>query len=256
MADETRTQPDTEAGFCTQWGPEKLAEIDREWADGRPPTEPAPPIANVALALELSSGLDADREYRLHEITYLFRPTPYGTALRIWAWSQELGRMEGLAKLLDPGALLEWDRLPELRRCYAEILKLAGSVLVDQVLVESVVTQATSEDVHDLVLFMLYTGDEVPIEEDRSAEGSVTGGVVRRYDAAHYLFAYLERFGSIPGMVILERGRPAPASWRHFQRAVAYLRRSEAEKALVASATGMGADEKTRALLVREAGQA
>jgi hypothetical protein len=269
MPESNGTQPDPAAGFCTQWGPEKLAEIDREWAEAEGPREPAPPIANVALALELAAGIDAEREFWFQGRAYLLKPTPYGIALRLIAWSQQLGRLEAMARLIAPAwwesrfhgpavmpmppELSTWEQLPELQDCYRELIDLAGQALASKE-TSNPFTEARIPEVHSLVAFLLDDGDEVPITSLRSESPAWSFGEAKRYDAAHYLYAYLEHFGTTPGMVVLERGRPVPASWRHYQRALAYLNRREAEQMLNQASVSMGSDEKTIALLKHAAG--
>jgi hypothetical protein len=202
--------------------PLTIEEIEQSWAeDEQGEAPPAPPMANVGLALELCSGANAERTFTLRGTDYRLRPTPYTTALRIQAWAQALERFEAMGRA-DPNLLME--HLPELRECYFELAQLGGSLVIGST--ENPFLEADPPDYHRLIAVALDSGDEVPIQQPRSGQS------LRRYNSAHYLIAYLAHFGAIPGMVVLEEGRPAPTSWRHFVSCMVYLRRHEAQEAL------------------------
>ena len=237
-------------GYCRQVGEEELERIDREWAEVEGPREPAPPMANVGLALELCSGANAERSFTLRGQRFWLKPTSYPIALRLLAWTQRLEQLEAMGELIG-------EHLVELRECYVELAELGGQLLVEPV-EPNPFAEADAIDFKRLIATAVDTGDDVPIHAPQSAEQTL-----HRYNAAHYLYAYLARFGSIPGMVVLEDGRPCPASWRHFTQACAYLRRAEAESSLAlygATAVAQWGDRRAREQFVqgqlREAGQA
>jgi hypothetical protein len=224
---EVETPPDTEAGFCRPFDPALLEADDRERAREHPPI-PVPPMANVALAIELATGLDAIRERVFHGVTYGLHPTPFHTGLRLLVWSQHLERIAQSGTPLD-------ECLPELRACYAELIGLLGSLLVTwptDVMTGLPATnpflEAQGPEVQQLASFALDSGNEVPYVPARPSEEAEVREAPR-YDAMYYLLRYLAVFGAVPGMV---DGRGSPATWRHFMSGCAYLRRAEAEQAL------------------------
>lgn len=244
-------------GFVKPITPEEVEQWQRDYDEaqqhGSGPRAPTPPMANVGLALELSTGANAEQQFTLFGQTYHLKPTPYGSAIRLLAWSQKLEQLEALGPLIG-------EHLLELRDCYRELASIGASLLVER-LEPNPFLEAAAVDFHRLVAKALATGDEVPI---RSAPSGPTDGVtLHRYNAAHFLYAYLDHFGSVPGMVVIEDGRPCPASWRHFATACTYLRRARAERALDlygATALAQWGDEKGRSQFVqaqlRETGQA
>ena len=205
-------------GFCRQFSPEQMREIERGWREQKP-AAPVPPIANAHLAVELSTGLDAVRDFEFQGRTLRMAPTPYPTAIRLLAWSQKLERLESLGDVLT-------QHLPELRKCYQQIAQLADSLVLEPAGERLFEQNGRAADFHRVLSFALSSGNELERHEPRPT------GVTQRYDATFYLYRYLERFGAVPGMVILNNGRPQPASWRHFCQGMKYLVRDAAEEAI------------------------
>jgi hypothetical protein len=263
MTQNNRTQPEPAAGFCTQWGPEDFDRNEREWTEAEGPRELAPPMANVALAVELTTGLDAIREFELQGQTLRLKPTPYPVAIQLLAWHQQLERLIAMGDLLV-------DHLPDLRDCFGQIAELGGALILHPRGLWARLTRlcarltrrtptnpllkAEQHDFLRLIGIALDTGNEVRIEAPRAV------GVMTRYDAAFYLGHYFKAFGAVPGMVLLENGRPQPASWRHYCCGVRYLRRIEAEQslqmcgAMAASQSGGDAAQKWFESMQRETG--
>ncbi len=194
-------------GYCQQLGPEKLREIERGWEESDRPPIPAPPMANVALAVELATGLDAVRDLDFHGTTLRLLPTPYHTALRLLAWMQQLERLEAIGELLG-------EHLQELRDCYVELANLAGTLVLDHE-GPNPFLEATPADFHRVIAFALDSGSDLRRPTARSGSE-----IPQRYDSVFYLLAFRETFGKMP------------ETWKEFAAGCSYIRRATAERSL------------------------
>ena len=248
-----------ESGYVKPFSPERMRAMQAEWRElYRLPEEP--PMANLALARELLGVDTGRRSIEFRGRTYHFPPLSFLAGLECLQLAQEMEHAEGAIsepadlELEDEDAQLA-HRLRQastLRDAYAGVAAKLWA-LIENAPRKNPFLRCYPDDLHRLLSFVLASGNEVKPPALRFNPEHPPA--MAAYDAAFNLVQYLARFGHLPGMM----AGSAPASWRHFMAATAFLRRESAEQSLTlyeATAAAQSTEEGHRKFLERTARRA
>lgn len=224
---------DETAHFCKPPTDEEVESWRQHWREEHEranPRLPAPPMRNVALALDLTG--DGIREYKFRGETYRLKPTPFASGLQLSRVEEVLGLLHGI------GHLTGIEELTALQTCYATIARLGGELLIPLPPVNPFLAEGKQEDLQPLLHFLLSSGDETPSPAD--------GGTPGRFNVTYHLMAYEALFGPV-------------TTWRKFCAGISCMRRLEAERALQlhgavwnAIAGAFGSEEQRQAWLAAQ----